>query len=111
MDVDISIGGESINLRIENPYNSDMSNLVNSIVDFGKKFNTDLEGHKIERLLRKMIRGVAGCEGGCPSDAKSFVKEGFGDFSLFYIEGGILLARQSLKNGNLFSVKIFPEFD
>ena len=57
-----------------------------------------------------MIRGVAGCEDGCPSDAKRLVSEGFGGFNLSYIEGGILSAVKTTDDGKEISVRIFPDF-
>ena len=58
-----------------------------------------------------MIKGVAGCEGGCQEDKKNLVRQGFGDFTLSYVEGGILTAACKLSNGTPLEVKIFPEFD
>ncbi len=111
MDIGVSIGKESLDVNISNPHKIDLDKVVKNIVEFGSKFEIDLAGLKIERLIPKMIRGVAGCEGGCPADAQSLVRQGFGSFNLSYIEGGILSAVCTLDNGKPFSVKIFPEFD
>ncbi|MEE8329710.1 MAG: hypothetical protein V3R54_07265 [Thermodesulfovibrionia bacterium] len=111
MDIEVSIGKEALSFNIENPHRVDISPLVKNIVDFGKKFNVDLGGLKIEELVPKMVRGVAGCEDGCPANAKSLVREGVGVFNLSYIEGGILSAVHILDNGMPLSLKIFPEFD
>ncbi len=111
MDIDVSIGKESLSLKIENPHRFDISPLVKNMVDFGKKFNVDLDRLKIKELVPKMVRGVAGCEGGCPANAKALVREGVGVFNLSYIEGGILSAVHILDNGMPLSLKIFPEFD
>lgn len=111
MDIGISIGTEFLDVNIENPHEFDLTSVLSKIVDFGRSFEVDLTGLKIDRLIPKMIRGVAGCEGGCPADAKGLVRQGFGDFSLSYIEGGILSAVCTLDNGKPFSVKIFPEFN
>lgn len=111
MDIDISIEKESLTVNIENPHNFNVSHVIKSIVDFGMKFGIDLAPLELGKLIPRMVRGVAGCEGGCPSDAKSLVNEGFRNFSLSYVEGGILSAVHTLGNGKLFSIKIFPEFD
>ncbi len=111
MDIDVSIGKESLTVNIENPYESDMSSAVESIVDFCMKLGIDVTALELEKLIPRMVRGVAGCEGGCPSDAKSLVSEGFRNFSLSYVEGGILSAVHNLGNGKSFSIKVFPEFD
>jgi hypothetical protein len=110
MDIDISIGSESLTVSIENPHRFDTSELIKNIGDFGRKNGVDLTELGIDSLITRMIRGVAGCEGGCPSDAKSLVSEGFDDFSISYIEGGILSAVHKLSNGMSLSVKIFPDF-
>ncbi len=57
-----------------------------------------------------MVRGIAGCEAGCPADAKGFVSRGFRDFTLEYIEGGILSAKAATRNGKTLHIRIFPEF-
>jgi len=88
MEIDIRIGNDSMTINIENPYRFDTSRIVKNIMDFGLKCGVDLKGLGIERFIPRMIRGVAGCEGGCPSDARAFVKEGFGNFRVSYIEGG-----------------------
>ncbi len=111
MDIDVSINGESLSIDIENPYKADASKTAGEIVDFGQKFGVDLSSLEIDRLIPRMIRGVAGCEGGCPSDAMSMVREGFGNFQIQYVEGGILTAVQTLENGKPLEVKIFPDFD
>ena len=111
MDIDVSISSESLSITIDNPYKVNISQVKDSILGFGNKFGIDLAPYEIDKLIPRMIRGVAGCEGGCPSDAKSLVHEGFMDFNLTYIEGGILTASQTLENGEPLQVRIFPDFD
>jgi len=57
-----------------------------------------------------MIEGIAGCERGCPANAKGFVARGFKSFTLQYIEGGILSAHTSVDNGKSLTLKMFPDF-
>lgn len=110
MDIDVKIGNDSLHINIENPYRFDVSQVTSNIIDFGEKYGVDLTPLEIEKLIPRMIRGVAGCEAGCPSDAKSVVREGFGDFNLDYIEGGILTATKILENDQPLQVKVFPDF-
>lgn len=111
MDIDISIGKESLTINIENPHRLDLPRIMQDIVHFGTKKGIDITKLGIEHLIPRMIKGVAGCEGGCPSDAKGVVREGFRNFSLSYVEGGILKAVHSSGNGELLEIKVFPEFD
>ena len=111
MEFDIIIDGKSIEIEIDNPYKVDVPKMTAEILAFGKEHDTDLAPVNIDLLIPRMIRGVAGCEGGCPTDAMSMVREGFGNFKVEYIEGGILNAHQTLDNGKPLVVKLFPDFD
>ncbi|GBE03131.1 hypothetical protein BMS3Abin09_00039 [bacterium BMS3Abin09] len=111
MDIDVKIDKESLHIEVENAYRVDVPQVTNDIHDFGNKLGVDLTPLNIENLIPRMIRGVAGCEGGCPSDAMRMVREGFGKFKLKYVEGGILTAVQTLESGKLLEVRIFPDFD
>ncbi len=111
MDIDVKIESESLHIEVENPYKVDVLQVTKDIHDFGSKLRIDLTPLDIEGFIPRMIRGVAGCENGCPSDAMSMVREGFGKFKLEYVEGGILTAIQTLENGKSLEVRIFPDFD
>lgn len=110
MDVDISIGAETLSVHIKDPYRFDASLVKENVKNLENKSGVDLSAYRLDGLIERMVRGVAGCEGGCPSDAKGLVREGFGDFSLSYVEGGILSAEQKLGSGHSLTVKIFPDF-
>ncbi|HBH60294.1 MAG TPA: hypothetical protein DDX85_00820 [Nitrospiraceae bacterium] len=110
MDIDISINGESLTIYIENPHRFNVNGVMGDIASFGKKFGVDLAPYEIDQLIPRMIRGVAGCEAGCPSDAMSVARRGFGKFMIEYVEGGILTASQKLENGKPLEVKVFPDF-
>jgi hypothetical protein len=110
MDIDISINGDSLTINVENPHRFDVCNVMDDIAGFGKKSGVDLAPYEMDKLISRMIRGVAGCEAGCPSDAMSVARRGFGNFRLSYVEGGILTAVQELGNGNPLEVKVFPDF-
>lgn len=110
MDVDIGIGGQTLTVHISDPRRFDPSVVTNKVKDLQQRSGVDLAELQVERLIERMIRGVAGCEGGCPADAKGLVREGFGKFNLSYVEGGILSAVQKLKDDQSLTVKVFPDF-
>ena len=110
MDLDINIGNESLPIDIDNPFRFDISTVMNNIIKFGNTNGVDLSPFSLDILVPKMIKGVAGCEAGCPSDAHNVVRDGFGNFKLEYVEGGILTATQTLQNDKVLQIKIFPDF-
>lgn len=64
----------------------------------------------IRELIPVMIKGIAGCEKGCPAYAKRLVSRGYKNFELAYIDGGILSAKAKTENQKVFSIKLFPDF-
>jgi hypothetical protein len=111
MEIDVRIGNESLTINIKNPYRFDLNQVVADIRVFAERVGYDLKETDLEGLIPRMIRGVAGCEAGCPADAKGLVREGFDGFRLGYIEGGILSATTELSDGRPFTLRVFPEFD
>ena len=111
MEIDVRLSNESLCINIEDPFKVDIASVTADIYNFGNNKGIDLSSLEIEKLIPRMIQGVAGCEGGCPADAKNLVRQGFGVFRLSYVEGGILTAARKLTNGTQLEVKIFPEFD
>lgn len=57
-----------------------------------------------------MINGIAGCESGCPANAKGLVSGGYKGFDVQYVEGGILTARIMTRDGSIIYLKMFPDF-
>lgn len=110
MLLDVAIGKESISLDIKNPYHLDLDALLAQIESFAKARQVALDGLDFRGLIPKMVRGIAGCEGGCPANALSLVDQGFRNFKLRYIEGGILAAQAERPSGETISLKMFPEF-
>jgi hypothetical protein len=108
MEIEVRVSNESLTLHIDNPFRIDSEELSKQIKNYFVKFN--LDGIDIEGLLPKMVRGVFGCEEGCPADAKRLVAEGYKNFHLEYIEGGILSASCRINDRDIFSIKVFPEF-
>ncbi len=110
MELDVRFGDKSLSIPINNPFHLDIDSLVGQIDSFLSAEGAGTKGLDIRGLLPKMVKGIAGCESGCPANAKSFVSRGFANFELAYIEGGILQARASLENGKALSLKMFPDF-
>lgn len=110
MLLDISLDNDSLSINIEDPFHLDIDSVINKIEGFTASKNITLNGVDIKGIIPKMIRGIAGCEGGCPADAKSLVRKGFKNFELKYIEGGILSAQVGVKDGKILHLKMFPDF-
>ncbi len=111
MELDVNISGKSLSIPIENPFHLDIDATANQIDSFVSAQGANTSGIDIKGLLPKMIKGIAGCEGGCPADAKNFVSRGFKNFDLAYIEGGILQARVATECGKNLSIRMFPDFE
>jgi hypothetical protein len=110
MDIDVRIGKVALTINIENPHRIDTAQVMQRIADLGKRCGVDMADLHIDKLIQRMVRGVSGCENGCPADAKSLVREGFQGFDISYIEGGILSADKTLMNGKSLGIKVFPDF-
>ena len=114
MDIEISYGNDSLHLEVENPHKMNSAKVAQQITDFLQKKGIDkanIEVLSLVELLPKMVRGVAGCESGCPANAYSLVRSGFLKYKLEYIDGGILTANHGVHNGKgMITIKVFPDF-
>lgn len=110
MDIDVNFQGRSLPIKVADPYRMDTRDVVHRITTFLDGETAADDGLALEQLLPQMVRGVAGCEGGCPADARWLVRRGFGDYQLNYIDGGILTAKRELTPDSFLEIKIFPEF-
>jgi hypothetical protein len=110
MKLDVNVAGKSLAISINNPFHLDIDATVKQIESFLSSQGTPANGLDIRGLVPKLVKGIAGCEGGCPADAKSLVSRGFKNFKLAYIEGGILEARAETENGKNVAFKMFPDF-
>ncbi|HWR58535.1 MAG TPA: hypothetical protein VN328_06575 [Thermodesulfovibrionales bacterium] len=110
MVLDVIIDGDSTTIQIPDPFHPDLDGLIGQIDRFAFSKGTDTSGLDIRSLIPKMIKGIAGCENGCPANAKSLVSSGVEGFELQYIEGGILSAKTSGRDGSQFCLKMFPDF-
>lgn len=109
MELTVTIDNDSISIPINNPFRIDLAPIEDKIRDFILSKEIDPKGIDIAGLLQRMIRGVAGCEKGCPANALDLVQRGFKDFELSYIDGGILTARVSRSEKTIY-FKMFPDF-
>ncbi|MBI4689228.1 MAG: hypothetical protein HY754_03010 [Nitrospirae bacterium] len=110
MELDVKIDNDSLLIPINNPFSLDLEITVKQIEGFASSKGIELHDLNIKGLIPKMIRGIAGCEQGCPSDAKSLTTRGFKGFDLEYVEGGILTAKAEPVNGRTLYLKMFPDF-
>ncbi|RMG67758.1 MAG: hypothetical protein D6710_11020 [Nitrospirae bacterium] len=110
MELEVKIGNNDFSLSVSNPFSLKPEEVSRQIREHFQDRTEELSGLDIEGLLPRMIKGVFGCEEGCPADAKRLVSEGYGPFHLEYIEGGILSASHTLKDGARLEIKVFPDF-
>lgn len=111
MELDVRIGDKSLSTPIDNPFSLDIDAVVKEIEELVSSGGSRLEGLDVRGLIPKMVRGIAGCEDGCPSNAMAFVSAGFRNFELKYVEGGILTARAMTADKKELVLRMFPDFD
>jgi hypothetical protein len=110
MELDVRIDKDAISIPIENPFRLDLDGIMGKIEGFLEAKGQEPNGLDIRSLVPRMVKGIAGCEAGCPADAKSVAKKGHQNFKLDYIEGGILSATTEIGQGKILSLKLFPDF-
>ncbi|MBF0557257.1 MAG: hypothetical protein HQL08_00600 [Nitrospirae bacterium] len=110
MVLETVIDGASITIPIAEPFKPDLKGIIAQIDQLAASKGTDIVSLDINGLILQMIRGIAGCESGCPADAKSLISRGYSGFNLNYIEGGILTARAATGDGRPIHLKMFPDF-
>ncbi len=110
MILDAVIDKDSISIEIADPFHFDLDEVVGKIEQFVSSKGLDIAGADVRGIIPAMIKGIVGCERGCPADAKGLVSRGYKDFELEYIEGGILSARRATGGGKFFYLKMFPDF-
>ncbi len=109
MELVVSINKASVTIPIKNPFHLDFDALVARIDQHIHSQGVTVSGLDIRGLLPLMVKGIAGCEAGCPADAQRVVSRGYHNFALQYIEGGILTASTTIGDAPL-SLKLFPDF-
>ena len=110
MILEIKIGGASSTIQIADPFRCDLNDVICRIAKFAEEQVADISSFDFRWLVQGMIRGIVGCERGCPADAKDFISRGHSVFRLQYVEGGILTARAATPDGRQLHVKMFPDF-
>jgi hypothetical protein len=110
MLLDVIINKDSVSIPIDDPFRADLDGIMSQINGFAASKGTDLTQLDIRELIPRMIKGIAGCEKGCPANAKELVSKGVRDFELQYIEGGILSARATAGDDKQVFLKMFPDF-
>lgn len=110
MELDVSMDNDSLSIPVDNPFHLDLDLIGGMIEDFAASRGARLDGLDIKGLLPGMVKGIKGCEAGCPANAMDFVSRGFKNFELAYIEGGILIAKAVTEDGKALSIKVFPDF-
>jgi hypothetical protein len=108
--LDVIINDASVSLQIDAPFQADIEGLSSQIERFASSKGADITALGVRGLIPKMIRGIAGCERGCPANAQNLVASGYKGFDMQYVEGGILTARKKIAEGTVLSLKMFPDF-
>lgn len=110
MKLDVILEKDSMSITIDDPFHYDIDAVTGKIGTFLLSKSMHVDTSEIKALVPAMIKGIAGCEKGCPSDAKRLVSRGYENFELEYIDGGILSAKARTENQKVFSMKLFPDF-
>ena len=108
--LDVIINDASASFQIDAPFQADIDVLCSQIERFASLKGTDITALDVRGLIPKMIRGIAGCERGCPANAQDLVSSGYKGFDMQYVEGGILTARRMTAGGSMLALKMFPDF-
>ena len=110
MLLDVIIGEDCLSIQIDDPFRIDLNDFVVRIENFASPKGVNISPQDMRSIIPGMIKGIAGCEHGCPADAKGFVSKGFKGFDLEYIQGGILSATAEVGQGKFLHLKMFPDF-
>ena len=93
MELDIKIGSASLSIPIDKPFQLELDSMMNKIEAFASSKGVDLGSLDIKGLIPMMVKGIAGCEKGCPADAKGLVSRGVSDF-----DAGVYRRRHPLRH-------------
>ncbi len=110
MILDVFIDGASVSVNIDKPHQPDLDAIYSRIERLAFSKGIAIDSMDVKGLIEKMIRGIAGCERGCPANAKYLVSTGYKSFKVEYVEGGILTAHAKTGNGVVLTFKMFPDF-
>ena len=110
MELDVRLDKDSLTIIIHDPFKLELEDILVRINSFLSRHGDQLNGLDLAGLLPRMVRGIAGCEAGCPSDAMGVVSKGHPNFKIEYIEGGILTATARTRQDRTLSLRLFPDF-
>lgn len=110
MDIDVKYGEATLPLIVEDPFHMDLETVSATIENFLKPHGLRPSELHLRELLPGMVRGICGCQSGCPADAQGFVRRGCREYRLEYIEGGILKAVLDTPDDCPLEIRMFPEF-
>ena len=110
MVLETVIDDASITLPIDEPFKPDIETIISEIQQLAMSKRVDIVTLDVKGLILEMIRGIVGCERGCPADAKHLISRGYRGFDLHYVEGGILTAHTAIGDGRVIHLKMFPDF-
>jgi hypothetical protein len=110
MILEAKVQDAAITIPVDDVFRADLEAIHGQIEALAASKGSDVSELDVRGLLPAMIKGIAGCERGCPADAKSLIARGYKTFDLRYIEGGILTAQTKTPNGSVLSLKMFPDF-
>lgn len=110
MILEAKVQDAAITIPVENAFCADLAAIHGQIAQLAVSKGADIANLDVQGLLPAMIKGIAGCERGCPADAKSLIARGYKSFDLRYVEGGILTAQSKTSDGSMLSIKMFPDF-
>ncbi len=110
MLIEVIIGDASETIQIAEAFRPDLDSIVSRIGELAGSKKSDISGLDLRGLISEMIRGIVGCERGCPADARGLISRGYKGFRLNYIEGGILTAHSTESNDTSIALKMFPDF-
>lgn len=110
MILEAKVQDTAVTIPVDDVFRADIESIHARIQDLAASKGDDVSSLDIRGLLPAMIKGIAGCERGCPADAKSLIAKGYKSFDLRYVEGGILTAQTKTQHGSVLSLKMFPDF-
>lgn len=110
MELSVAINENFLSFPLPDPFRADLDGIVKQVEALASASGYSLAGLDIKNLIQRMIRGVGGCESGCPANALDMVRRGFSGFQLQYVEGGILTATHSGGKDKVLRLEMFPDF-
>ena len=110
MVLEIIIDDASVTVQMAEAFRPDIEDIMAKIERIAISRGADIAALDVRGLILQMIRGIAGCESGCPADAKGLIARGYNGFDLKYVEGGILTAHTKTGAGSVINLKMFPDF-